>query len=153
LINLRGQFFECFGAQRKARHAGRADRQYLFKIERAKKSGNHNPGRCTFEHFRIRSRRRGGNGLRLSGLYLRQQTEAAMPLFHFNSLTGDMFLPDPEGEDLPDVALAREVAEQSAREALIEAVKTGDIAPDCIQVTDSEGHEVATVFLEDLLRG
>jgi hypothetical protein len=92
-----------------------------------------------FEHSRIRSRRRGGNGLRLSGLYLRQQTEAAVPLFHFNSLTGDMFLPDPEGEDLPNVALAREVAEQSAREALIEAVKTGDIAPDCIQVTDSEG--------------
>ena len=49
--------------------------------------------------------------------------------------------------------LAREVAEQSAREALIEAVKTGDTAPDCIQVTDGEGREVVTVFLEDLLDG
>jgi hypothetical protein len=76
-----------------------------------------------------------------------------MPLFHFNSLTSDLFLPDPEGEELPNVDSAREVAEQSAREALIEAVKTGDTAPDCIQVTDSEGREVATVFLEDLLDG
>jgi hypothetical protein len=79
--------------------------------------------------------------------------ETAMPLFHFNSLTGDMFLPDPEGEELPNVAAACGVAEQSAREALIEAVKTGDTAPDCIQVTDDEGREVATVFLEDLLDG
>jgi hypothetical protein len=76
-----------------------------------------------------------------------------MPLFHFNSLTGDMFLPDPEGEELPNVAAAREVAEQSARQALIEAVKTGDTAPDRILVTDSGGNEVATVFLEDLLHG
>jgi hypothetical protein len=76
-----------------------------------------------------------------------------MPLFHFNSLTSDLFLPDPEGEELPNIDSAREVAEQSAREALIEAVKTGDTAPDCIQVTDSEGREVATVFLEDLLDG
>jgi hypothetical protein len=74
-------------------------------------------------------------------------------VFHFNSLTGDVFLPDPEGEELPSVAAAREVAEITARETLVEAVKTGDIVPDCIQVTDSEGHEVATVFLEDILRG
>jgi hypothetical protein len=76
-----------------------------------------------------------------------------MPMFHFNSLTGDLFLPDPEGEELPNVNTAREVAERSAREALIEAVKTGDTAPDCIQVTDSEGREVAIVFIEDLLDG
>jgi Domain of unknown function (DUF6894) len=79
--------------------------------------------------------------------------ETAMPLFHFNSLTGDLFLPDPEGEELPNLDAARDVAEQSAREALIEAVKTGDTAPDCIQVTDSDGAEVLTVFLEDLLDG
>jgi hypothetical protein len=75
-----------------------------------------------------------------------------MPVFHFNSLTGDMFLPDPEGEELPSVAAAREAAEITARESLIEAGKTGDIAPDCIQVTDSEGHEVVNVLLKDLLR-
>lgn len=73
-----------------------------------------------------------------------------MPRFHFNSLTGDMFLPDPEGEELPNVAAARRVAERSAREALIEAVRT-DTAPDCILVTDGEGREVATVFLKNLL--
>jgi hypothetical protein len=33
-----------------------------------------------------------------------------MPLFHFNSVTGDLFLPDPEGEELPNVAAARGVA-------------------------------------------
>ena len=74
-----------------------------------------------------------------------------MPRFHFNSLTGDMFLPDPEGEELPNLAAARDVAEKSAREALIEAVRTGDMAPDCILVSDGEGNEVATVFLKDLL--
>ena len=76
-----------------------------------------------------------------------------MPLFHFNSLTGDVLLPDPEGEELPNLDAARDVAEKSAREALIEAVKTGDTAPDYIQVTDDDGREVATVFLEDLLDG
>ncbi|MGC2024617.1 MAG: hypothetical protein WA677_07670 [Bradyrhizobium sp.] len=76
-----------------------------------------------------------------------------MPMFHFNSLTGDLFLPDPEGEELPSVAAARKVAEITARDTLIEAVKTGEVAPDCIQVTDSEGHEVVTVLLKDLLHG
>ena len=74
-----------------------------------------------------------------------------MPVFHFNSLTGDMFLPDPEGEELPSLAAAREAAEIMAKETLIEAVRTGDIAPDCIQVTDSAGHEVVTVLLKDPL--
>jgi hypothetical protein len=79
--------------------------------------------------------------------------ETAMPLFHFNSLTGDVCLPDPAGEELPNVAAARGVAEQSAREALVEAIKTGDTVPDCIRVTDDEGREVATVFLVVLLDG
>jgi hypothetical protein len=74
-----------------------------------------------------------------------------MPRFHFNSLTGEMFLPDPGGEELANVAAALRVAEKTAREALIEAVKTGDTAPDCILVTDGEGGEVATVFLKNLL--
>jgi hypothetical protein len=76
-----------------------------------------------------------------------------MPLFHFNSLTNGEVLPDIEGEELPNVYSARDIAEQSAREALIEAVKTGDVTPDCIQVTDDEGREVLTVFLENLLDG
>jgi hypothetical protein len=75
-----------------------------------------------------------------------------MPLFHFNSRTGDVVLPDTEGEELPNVAAAREVAETSAREALIEAVKTEDTPPDCIQVTDGDGRAVVTVFLADFLR-
>ncbi|WP_423896475.1 DUF6894 family protein [Bradyrhizobium sp.] len=79
--------------------------------------------------------------------------ETTMPMFHFNSLTGDLFLPDPEGEELPSVAAARKVVEITARDTLIEAVKTGEVAPDCIQVTDSEGHEVVTVLLKDLLHG
>jgi hypothetical protein len=44
------------------------------------------------------------------------------------------------------------VAETSAREALIEAVKTEGTLPDCIQVTDGDGRAVVTVFLADLLR-
>jgi hypothetical protein len=74
-----------------------------------------------------------------------------MPLFHFNSQTGGVVLPDLEGEELPKVAVAREVAEESARETLIEALKSGDTVPDCIQITDHEGHEVATISLDGLL--
>jgi hypothetical protein len=75
-----------------------------------------------------------------------------MPLFHFNSRTGDVMLPDIEGEDLPDLASARTVAMSSAREALAEAVKFGDTPPDIIQVTDSEGNEVAIVPLLEVLQ-
>jgi hypothetical protein len=75
-----------------------------------------------------------------------------MPLFHFNSRTGDVMLPDLEGEDLPDLAAARTVAMSSAREALAEAVKFGDTPPDIIQVTDSEGNEVAVVPLMEVLQ-
>jgi hypothetical protein len=74
-----------------------------------------------------------------------------MPRFHFNSLTSELFLPDPEGEELPNLAAARDVAEKSARETAIEAIRTGDRAPDCIIVTDHEGNEVAAVSLKDLL--
>jgi hypothetical protein len=59
-----------------------------------------------------------------------------VPLFHFNSRTGDVVLPDTEGEELPNVTAAREAAVVSARETLIEAVKTQHTPPDCIQVTD-----------------
>ncbi len=34
-----------------------------------------------------------------------------MPLFHFNSQTGNQLLPDDEGEYLPDLEAARTVAE------------------------------------------
>jgi hypothetical protein len=43
-----------------------------------------------------------------------REKEAKMPLFHFNSRTGDVMLPDLEGEDLPDLAAARTVAMSSA---------------------------------------
>jgi hypothetical protein len=59
-----------------------------------------------------------------------------MPLFHFNSCAGDKILPDLEGENLPDEAAARDVAMLSARETLIEAVKSHDKAPHCIQVAE-----------------
>jgi hypothetical protein len=75
-----------------------------------------------------------------------------MPLFHFNSRTGDVVLQDLEGENLPDLAAARKVAMSSAREALAEALKFGDTPPDIIQITDSEGNEVAIVPLMEVLR-
>jgi hypothetical protein len=46
-----------------------------------------------------------------------------MPLFHFNSRTGDRVLPDVEGEYLPDKETALSVAKSSAQEVLLEAVK------------------------------
>ena len=75
-----------------------------------------------------------------------------MPLFHFNSRTGDAVLADPEGEELPTLAAAREVALATALEALLEAVKVGDVPPDHIQITDSKGNEVAIVPLTEVLQ-
>jgi hypothetical protein len=75
-----------------------------------------------------------------------------MPVFHFNAFSGGTNFPDPEGEELPDLAAARRVAETSARETLIEALKTGDTPPDHIQITDADGREVGIVPLQDLLR-
>jgi hypothetical protein len=75
-----------------------------------------------------------------------------MPLFHFNSRTGDAILQDLEGEDLPDLSTARTVAMTTAREALLEAVKFGDTPPDHIQVTDCGGNEVAIVPLMDVMQ-
>ena len=63
-----------------------------------------------------------------------------MPLFHFNSRTGGEVLPDAEGQELPDLVAARKVAEASARETLIEAVKFGDAAPDCAGRNDGRVH-------------
>ena len=70
-----------------------------------------------------------------------------MPVFHFNSRTGDVTLPDVEGEDLPDLEAARLVALTSAQETLVEAVKFGDTPPDHIQITDGDGREVGIVPL------
>jgi hypothetical protein len=42
------------------------------------------------------------------------------------------------------------VAIASAREALIEAVKTGDTPPDCVHVTDIDGRDVVIIFLAAL---
>ena len=75
-----------------------------------------------------------------------------MPLFHFNSRTGEKLLRDDEGECLPDQEAARTVAESSAREALIEALKSGDVPPNDIQVTDSDGKIVMTIALDDVIR-
>ena len=51
----------------------------------------------------------------------------------------------------PTFAVAREVAEETARETLIEALKSGDTVPDCVQVTGHEGHEAATISPDGLL--
>jgi hypothetical protein len=85
-------------------------------------------------------------------LFVVNALETAMPLFHFNSRTGDAVLSDPEGEELLTLAAAREVALETAREALLEALKVGDVPPDHIQVTDSEGNEVAIVPLTEVLQ-
>ena len=75
-----------------------------------------------------------------------------MPVFHFNSRTDGEILRDLQGEDLPNFKAALEVAETSAKETLIEALKTGDTPPDCIQITDAEGRELGIVPLQKLLR-
>ena len=75
-----------------------------------------------------------------------------MPLFHFNARTSDKLLADDEGEQLLDREAARSVAESSAREALLEAVKFGGKPPDDIQVTDAEGKVIVTVDVDEVIK-
>ena len=74
-----------------------------------------------------------------------------MPRFHFNAIYTDHEVPDLEGEEFLDVDAARREALASARETLANAIRNGEDAPQRVQVTDDDGHEVATVALVEVL--
>jgi hypothetical protein len=74
-----------------------------------------------------------------------------VPRFHFNAIAGERVIPDPEGEECPSIVIARQEAMLSARESLLNAIRSGEEPAECIQVIDDDGRVVLTVPLTDLL--
>ena len=74
-----------------------------------------------------------------------------MPRFHFNAIAGTSVVPDEDGEELLDIKAARLEAVATARDLLINGIRSQCQVPDSIQVTDSNGLEVLRVVLSEML--
>ena len=75
-----------------------------------------------------------------------------MSRFYFHIKSGETIDRDDEGQELPNVAAAKEEALASARELLSDAIKGAkDDVPNYFIVADARGQEVATVALRDAL--
>jgi hypothetical protein len=68
-----------------------------------------------------------------------------MGRFYFHLREGDTFIPDDEGQDLPDVSDALREAMLTARDVLAEAIIAGkDEVPDAVVIADEAGRPVET---------
>ena len=77
-----------------------------------------------------------------------------MPHFYFQIRDRERIIVDEEGLDLPDVEAATLEARSGGLHMLKDAMADGDdITHQIVEVTDSQGHIVATVALQALLGG
>jgi hypothetical protein len=79
-----------------------------------------------------------------------------MPLYFLHILDWDNRVADLEGEELPSLSHAIEVAEDSARDILIERLrqhKRADGQHSQIEITDAKGVILALVELSDVAIG
>jgi hypothetical protein len=68
-----------------------------------------------------------------------------MSKFFFHMQTGNNITEDDEGVDLPDVSAVRELATESAREIMAEAIRfCRTEVPDLLIIADENGREVLT---------
>jgi hypothetical protein len=75
-----------------------------------------------------------------------------MPRFYFHIKHGDRLVEDKEGDDFPDLALARAQALEAAREMWSEAIKTGrELIADAFVITDEQGHRLLLVPMTEAL--
>lgn len=75
-----------------------------------------------------------------------------MPRFYFQSYMGDDIVTDHEGEEFPDVAVARKKALICVREILAEAIKSGkDKIPDRLVIIDGDGRGLDSVSFQEAL--
>lgn len=76
-----------------------------------------------------------------------------MPRFYFHIRDGERLIEDPDGSELPDLAVARAEALASARGILAEKVKTGELIDgQRFEITDEAGIVLAVLPLKDALR-
>lgn len=75
-----------------------------------------------------------------------------MPRYFFNMRGSDSYIADEEGDDLPDIASARNAAITAAREILAKRIKSGtDTGTHKFEITDSHGDVVLTVDFQEAL--
>jgi hypothetical protein len=76
-----------------------------------------------------------------------------MPKYQFHQRTDSHgVVNDDEGANFPNVEAAREYALHAARELLAESIRwNGKPPPDCIVIMDSEGRDILTVLLAEVL--
>ena len=75
-----------------------------------------------------------------------------MTHYFFNIVDHQGFVPDKEGEELPNDRAAIEKAEQSARELLAnEVLARREIDAKRIEVRDERGGIISAIYLRDLI--
>jgi len=75
-----------------------------------------------------------------------------MPMYYFHHQKADQLLQDDEGDDLPDLAAARDEAFQSARELIANAARAGrDARNESFVVVDDLGQTVLVLKFVDAL--
>jgi hypothetical protein len=74
-----------------------------------------------------------------------------MPKFFFSYRTGPHLARDLEGTELPSLTAVREMAFESARELLADAVKGGGSPPDAVILTTEDGHDIMTIAMSEVL--
>ena len=75
-----------------------------------------------------------------------------MPKFHFNIRDHRGLIPDIEGMELPDIAAARQEAEEGAREILAEALRYHEeIDGKRIEIVSETGDVIDILKVRDLL--
>lgn len=76
-----------------------------------------------------------------------------MSRFYFQIRSGDQFVSDDEGVDLPNFDAAMAEAVLSAREIIAETIRNGDPVPDdVIEITDEAGTVLGAVPLRSVIR-
>jgi hypothetical protein len=75
-----------------------------------------------------------------------------MGRFYFQLRAGDELTSDDEGMDLPDLSAAKREAMLTARELLVEAIKSGkQTVPEAFVIADDEGRALDTISLAAVL--
>jgi hypothetical protein len=75
-----------------------------------------------------------------------------MGRFYFHLRAGDELTSDDEGMDLPDLSAAKREAMLTARELLVEAIKSGkQTVPEAFVIADDEGRALDTISLAAVL--
>ena len=75
-----------------------------------------------------------------------------MGRFYFHLRAGDELTFDDEGLDLPDLSAAKREAMLTARELLVEAIKSGkQTVPEAFVIADDEGRALDTISLAAVL--